>query len=528
MRGSGVSVRTRLAIALAFLGVLAIVPASPAKAQTFATENPVLQAIWEEGRENSHVYDLAQTLMDVVGPRVTGTPGLDRAHLWVEEKYRSWGIEVEQQEYGTWEGWESGLTHVDLVAPRRTSLVAHTLAWSPGTDGVVEAPVVILPEVDSPAEFREWVEAEVPGAFVLTSFPQPTCRPDEYWERHGSEASVQAMRDDRESRQENWQARVAASTVNPPFLPAFFEQAGAAGILMSTWAGSWGTNRVFLSGTRSIPSVDLGCEDYGMLARLAQYGHGPEIRVDLEAEFLGETPTFNTVGMIPGSERPDEYVMLSAHLDTWGGATGATDNGTGTVVMMEAMRILREVYPNPRRTILAGHWGGEEQGLNGSAAFAEDNPEILDGMQILMNQDNGTGRVTEIDMQGFLHAGPYFGRWLAEVPSELAGRIELGIPGLPDDGRSDHASFVCHGLPAFRLGSHEWDYRDYTWHTTRDTFDKIAFEEVEGNAILTAMLAYLASEEPELMSREQRLMPVAGNGERVPWPSCGDPMRAMP
>jgi carboxypeptidase Q len=277
-----------------------------------------------------------------------------------------------------------------------------------------------------------------------------------------------------------------------------------------------------------VPTLDVECEDYGLLARLAENGQGPEIRVNVDAEFLDETPTFNTIAMIRGSERPDEYVLLSAHLDTWSGATGATDNGTGTITMMEAMRILSETYPQPRRTIIVGHWGGEEQGLNGSAAFAEDHPEILEGMQVVMNQDNGTGRIVDIGMQGFLQAGGYFARWLARVPGELSAPVELEIPGLPDEGRSDHASFVCHGVPSFRLGAHEWDYRDYTWHTNRDTFDKISIEEVRGNAILTAMLAYLASEEPELMSREKRELPVVeeDNGQRMQWPECREPMRS--
>src|SRR5690606_33368788 len=132
----------------------------------------------------------------------------------------------------------------------------------------------------------------------------------------------------------------------------------------------------------------------------------------------------------------------------------------------------------PRRTILVGHWGGEEQGLNGSAAFAEDNPEVVEGIQILLNQDNGTGRIAEIGMQGFSEAGPFFERWLARIPAELGREVVIDAPGVPDGGRSDHASFVCHGAPAFRLGSVEWDYREYTWHTTRDTFDKVAIEEV--------------------------------------------------
>jgi len=182
--------------------------------------------------------------------------------------------------------------------------------------------------------------------------------------------------------------------------------------------------------------------------------------------------------------------------------------------MMEAMRILREVYPEPRRTILVGHWSGEEQGLIGSRAFAEDHPEVVAGLQALFNQDNGTGRVTNISMMGFTGVAPYMTQWLERIPPEITQHIELEVPGVPASGGSDHASFLCHGVPAFRLGSHEWDYRTYTWHTNRDTFDKVVFDDVRNNAALVAMLAYLASEEPDLLPRD-RISPQFGG-----WPAC--------
>ena len=521
--------RIHYAAFLALLAIATLVTPAPAEAQTFATDDPVLEAIWDEGINNSQIYRLGQTLMDSVGPRLTGSPGLDAAHDWLIETYGSWGIHAENEQYGTWDQWQHGLSHLDLVEPRRTSLVARPLAWTGGTDGPVEAPVLVLPDVTSSDQFNQWLEAEVDGAVVLLSFPQPTCRPDDYWERHGTSESVEAMETDREERQANWGARFAAAGVNPQQLPLLLEEAGAVAILTSNWAGSWGTNRIFSGSTRSIPMLDVECEHYGKLARLAENEQGPRVQVNVEAEFMGETPTYNTVSRIEGAERPHEYVLLSAHLDTWHGATGATDNGTGTIVMMEAMRILQEVFPQPSRTIMVGHWGGEEQGLNGSAAFAEDNPEVLEGMQLVMNQDNGTGRITDIGMQGFTGAGTFFARWLAKVPNELSRFIDLEIPGLPDEGRSDHASFVCHQVPSFRLGSHEWDYRDYTWHSNRDTFDKLALEEVKWNAVLTAMLAYLAAEDPEVIPRDVRTMPVSPQtGERAEWPTCRTPLREMP
>src|ERR1051325_3670239 len=143
---------------------------------------------------------------------------------------------------------------------------------------------------------------------------------------------------------------------------------------------------------------------------LTESGTIPKISVLTDSKEKGVVPTFNTVAEIKSTVNPNEYVMLSAHFDSWDGGTGATDNGTGTLVMMEAMRILKKVYPNPKRTILVGHWGSEEQGLNGSRAFVEDHPDIVQNLQALFNQDNGTGRVINISGQGFLHSYDFIGR----------------------------------------------------------------------------------------------------------------------
>ena len=170
-----------------------------------------------------------------------------------------------------------------------------------------------------------------------------------------------------------------------------------------------------------------------MLYRLAEYGDKPEIKVIAESTELGEVPTFNTIAEIKGSEKPEEYVILSAHFDSWDGATGATDNGTGSIVMMETMRILKKLYPNPKRTILVGHWGSEEQGLNGSRAFVKDNPEIVKNVQALFNQDNGTGRVVNISGNGFLNSYDYIGDWLYEVPEDVSKHIETNSRELREE-----------------------------------------------------------------------------------------------
>lgn len=286
-------------------------------------------------------------------------------------------------------------------------------------------------------------------------------------------------------------------------------------------------DKIFSSPTTGIPGVHLSCEDYGLVTRLAERGQSPRIRIDAQAEFLGEVPAFNVVGTIPGTELPDEYVLLSAHLDSWDGASGATDNGTGTVMMLEAMRILKAAYPNPRRTIMVGHWGGEEQGLIGSAAFVADNPEVVDGLQAAFNQDNGTWRIDYIRMQGFTGAGAHFGRWFSKMPVEITGQIELDIPGVPETGGSDHMSFICKPVPGFRLQSNYPDYRQYTWHTNRDTFDKVVFADLRNNATLAAMLAYQASEDPERVPADTRVLPTdPRTGQPGQWPQCRPPRRS--
>jgi len=217
--------------------------------------------------------------------------------------------------------------------------------------------------------------------------------------------------------------------------------------------------------------------------------------------------------------------MLSAHFDSWDGATGATDNGTGVITMMEVMRILKKVYPNPKRTILVGLWGSEEQGLNGSRAFVEDHPETLDKIQVLFNQDNGTGRIAQLSGQGFVDSYEYLVRWMAEVPRPITREIETNFPGNPGGGGSDYASFVAAGVPAFSLSSLSWSYYNYTWHTNLDTYDKIVFEEVKNNAIMTAILVYMACEEPELVSRKRRVPMNQRGGQPAFWPVPRSPNR---
>jgi carboxypeptidase Q len=482
--------------------------------------DPVIGEILEEGMDRSRVYPLAQVLLDSIGPRLTGTPQLAAAQEWLVSLYRSWGVEARNERYGTWKGWERGVTHVDLIRPRVVTLDAMLVGWSPGTDGAVEAEVVSLPPYDDREAIDRWRE-RVAGRFVLGSFPEPTCRPTDRWEAFGGPDAAAALESRRDSAEVEWQRRLEGIRQSPGSLAEWLEEAGAAGLLTSSWTGAYGARRVFGATTDRMPVLSVSCEDYGLLHRLADHDQGPVIRVDARSRELGEVPAMNTIATIPGTERPDEYVLLSAHLDSWDGAQGATDNGSGTIVMAEAMRLLRTAYPAPRRTIVVAHWGGEEQGLNGSRAFAADHPEVVRGLQALLNQDNGTGRVTAVGMQGLTDAGAHFRRWLEPVPDRVAG-LDIDDPGTPGSGGSDYAAFTCSGAPSFGLRSESWDYGRYTWHTNLDTLDKLAFDNIRDNAVLVAMLAYMASEDPEFIARERvaRLPADRRTGEPRSWPEC--------
>ncbi|MUP44977.1 M20/M25/M40 family metallo-hydrolase [Gramella sp. BOM4] len=491
------------------------------------TQKQTVEDIIQEAEKNSQLEKLAHELLDVVGPRLVGTPQMNNAHDWAVKKYQDWGISAEKEQWGKWKGWERGITHVDMISPRIQSLEARQLAWSPSTGkNGVTAEVIIIPEAADSSDFASKLQ-QVKGKFVMISMPQPTGRPDDNWEEWATPESFEKMKKDRDSLEKQWDARLEKTGLGYRDLPAALEKAGAAGIVTSRWSRGFGVNKVFSASTKKIPTIDVSLEDYGMLYRLAEYGDKPTIKVVAESKELGEVPTFNTIAKIEGTEKPEEYVILSAHFDSWDGATGATDNGTGTLVMMEAMRILKKMYPNPKRTIMVGHWGSEEQGLNGSRAFVKDHPEIVQNMQVLFNQDNGTGRVVNISGNGFLHAYDYLGEWLYEVPEEVTTHIETEFPGTPGRGGSDYASFVAAGAPAFNLSSLSWDYWNYTWHTNRDTYDKIVFDDVINNVILTAILAYMASEDPERTSREKINLPVSRrSGEQMTWPEPRDAERA--
>ncbi|HEY4955682.1 MAG TPA: M20/M25/M40 family metallo-hydrolase [Gemmatimonadaceae bacterium] len=499
-------IRKNLIIAATLIAVMPGVVLSQQPAQP--ASDPVIARIRAIGMDSSMTERLAEQLFDSVGPRLTGSPDAKRGNDWLVRTYKSWGIDARNEKVGTWRGWRRGYSHIDLIAPRVRSLEGTMLGYSPGTGKRdLMSTTVILPRFTDSAEFVKWLPS-AKGKFVLVSAPQPTCRPSEDWQQSALPESKARMDSLRAAVRAEWSGRNVRGTgyslaIGTGELGMRLEKAGVAAVITSRPKDAWGTIEIFETYNTKAPAIALSCEDYGLVYRLTANGQHPRITMNLDAQLLGELPSYNTIAMIRGTEKPDEYVMLSAHFDSWDGSSGATDNGTGTLTMMEAMRILRQVYPRPKRTILVGHWTGEEEGEVGSKAFTEDHPEVLKGLQALFNQDNGTGRVASLGAGGLPNAAEHIGRWLAVIPTDFSGALSFRGTSFPAGGGSDDFSFGCNGLPAFGLNSLNWNYFNYTWHTNRDTYDKIVFDDLKWNATLTAMLAYLASEDPTLITRER-------------------------
>jgi len=484
--------------------------------------DPMLLRIMEEGMQRSQAGALAQVLTDSIGPRLTGSPGFTAAGDWLVRKYGEWGITAKQEQWGTWNSFQRGVTHVDLVTPRRRTLEATMLAWSPATAGPVTGDAVVLPQLDGAAAYHTWLMA-TRGKFVLINAPQLSCRSPQQLAEYGTPSTLTALRNAQDSLRVSFNQR----NVSAPGLQDSLKAYGAAGVVTFGWSNYPGVNKIFGSPRQQVPTFEMSCEDYGLVHRLATNRQSPTLRVNIESTFLGEQPVSNTVAEIRGSgPKAREFVMLSAHMDSWEASSGATDNATGTVTMLEAMRILKQVGYTPKRTIIAGHWGGEEQGLNGSRSYVQDHPEVVRNLHALFNQDNGTGRIVSLSASGLVSADTVLRTYLGQLPSDFTQWIRYGGVGSPGSGGTDHVSFVCAGAPGFNLGALGWDYGSTTWHTNRDTYDKIVVDDLKHNATLAAMMIYLASEDPTLMRRIKRdPLPGGPGGNAGTWPVCVDGTR---
>src|SRR6056300_613041 len=211
----------------------------------FAQEQSTIEDIIKEDQENSQLENLAQELLDGIGPRLVGTPQMKNAHDWAVEKYKQWGIQARNESFGNWRGWERGISHIDMLQPRVQSLRGTQLAWSPSTSKKgVTAEIIILPNVTSPEEFKSWLP-NVEGKIVLISRMEPTGRPDYNWEKFATEDSFEKMKTERDSLYKKWSANLKNTGYNSRSIAKALEESGAVGLISSYWSRGFGTSKIF-------------------------------------------------------------------------------------------------------------------------------------------------------------------------------------------------------------------------------------------------------------------------------------------
>lgn len=501
------------------LSLLAINLTAIAQNNFQQNKETIYKNIINEVEKDNQLETLANELLDEIGPRLVGSPEMLQAHNWVVNTYKKWNISAENVAYGEWKAWQRGTTQIEMTYPRIKSIDGMQLAWNAPTKKAVEAEVVAMPFFKSKEEFERWANS-VKGKIVLISQYQKSGRPESQWKEYATDEDFTQYKQQKVDEASAWNNSIKASGKTLREMVGYLESKGTAGFIQSFNTGIMGSNRIFYSFANNTPMVDVSLEDYGLLYRLAVNGKKPKIKINTQSKNLGTAKTYNTIATIPGKAKANEYVMLSAHLDSWDGAQGATDNGTGTILMMEVARLIQKYAPNNDRTIVIGHWGSEEQGLNGSRAYVMDHPTEVQKIKVLFNQDSGTGRINYIGGQGFTNAYDYLGGWLQNVPENIRKHIKTDYPGMPQTGGTDNASFIAAGIPAFNLGTQNWDYGQYTWHTNRDTYDKIVFEELEKNVITTTILTLEAANDPKEISSEKRILP-----SNIEWPTLKEPRR---
>lgn len=491
----------------------------------------VVARIREEGFQRSQVMSLAWYLSDVVGPRLTGSPGMRRAERWAKATMDSLGLSNTTIEpfgpHGV--GWSNEYTSLHLLAPSYQPLIGYPQAFTPGTAGKVTGAGQIV-AIRNAADLDRY-RGKLRGAIVLAT--APVAAPSRFtadaerWSADSlsrMERATIAARYGIDGVEYAWdsvqktfapvgsRARLA---VSPEAILAFYKAEGVAAVLE---AGAGGDGTVFLvgrAGSRqdrshsgvlgSPPVISLAAEHYNRLYRLAERGIPPRLELEVRNQLdTTETRGFNILGDLPGTDLADQLVMVGGHLDSWHAATGATDNAAGCAVVLEAIRILKAIGVRPRRTIRVGLWSYEEGGVVGSRSYVANyfgdqrgKTPFYDKLSVYFNVDNGTGQFRGVYLQGNERVRPIFAEWMKPF-------ADLGMSTLTINNAFgvDIIGFDGAGLPAFQFIQDPIAYETRTHHSNMDVYDKLLPEDLRRNAVILASFLYHAAMRDELLPRE--------------------------
>ncbi|MBI4873243.1 MAG: M20/M25/M40 family metallo-hydrolase [Acidobacteria bacterium] len=487
--------------------------------------------IRNEAFENSKVMDHAFYLSELYGPRLTGSPNYQAAGDWAVKRLNEWGLESVHRE--TWpfgRGWQASRCVVQMVAPQGVTMIGVAGPWTPGTNGPVKSEAVYAPmpggfdsATDAADRYIEKHKGKLKGKIVLVSQPaeiaQETRPISRRWTDEDLAAELKAPEPGAGGRPSRGGGGFRSQTQK---LMQFYKDEGVAA-LVAAGRGQGGTLLSFLGGSRDVkeplppPIAAVAAEHYNRMARLAQHGIPLQLEVDVEAKLVDQTvESFNVLAEIPGGRKRDEVVMIGAHLDSTSAATGAADDGAGSAIMMEAMRILKALDLKMDRTVRLALWGGEEQGLLGSREYvkqhfgdsggAELKPEHAK-LSLYLNVDYGGGKIRGIYLNGNDMAKPVFDDWFA--PLRDLGVSVATTRRLPMGG-SDHMSFEAAGLPGFMMFQDPLDYFARV-HSNMDAYDRLQPADMKQAAAVIATLVYHAANREELLPRKPQPKPAASS-----------------
>ena len=452
-------------------------PPATSQAMAIHTDSATVAKIIDEGQHRSHIREDLAYLTDVIGPRLTGSPAMRRANDWVAAKLREYGADsVSLEGYPFGVSWQRGPLTMRQLLPNQRWLEATSWAWAPGTSGPKAGKVLYVDARDR-ADYERRFAPNVHGAWVMLSPPAPLHSPDAPSARDS--ARVDSLR--RAQRE-------AQRAIDPAFANergALLLRDSVAGLIIDSGKGF---GLFTMSGSPDdispIPQVVVGNETYASFHRLLLAGEQVRVEVDAANTFGRDTLTqYNTIGEIRGSEKPDEVVIIGAHLDSWDIATGATDNATGSMAVLEAARLLGTLKAagiRPRRTIRFAFFSGEEQGMYGSQYYVLRHRTEIPTTQAVLVLDNGTGKIRGIALSRWEDLGATWRTMVAPLQSLGTIVVHSGTKT-----GTDHMPFLEVGVPAFNYEQY-WRGYDWTWHTQVDVLDHTVPEDVEQAAIVMA------------------------------------------
>jgi carboxypeptidase Q len=500
----------------------------------YTAPKETIDRIREEGMgKNSQVMQILSYMTDVIGPRLTNSPGMKRANEWTRDEMKKWGMQNAHLEaWGPFgRGWSLKDFDAEVIAPQPFSVIAYPKAWSPSTKGAVTSEVVWL-DAKTEADLAKY-KGQLKGKIVLASPIRPLKAEEKALSHRLSEEALAKLANEPAKDANQFTPEVLKNIVEnfinkPARRMKFLMDEGAAVMIDNSQGGSGGT--VFVQGANlnlevtkelktiedlfsspafqpqrkeyeanMMPQATMATEDYNRLVRMIQQGVKPQMTVKIDAQYHDEDLMgYNTIAEIPGTDPQlkDEIVMLGGHLDSWHASTGATDNAAGCAAVMEAARIIMASGLKPRRTIRVALWSGEEQGLYGSTEYVKKhfgemkNGAVAKGkdyekLSAYYNLDNGTGKIRGVYLQGNSAVRPIFEAWLSPFKDLGAATLTLS-----STGGTDHLPFDAIGLPGFQFSQDVIEYDTRTHHSNQDNYDRIQADDMKQAATILAAFVY--------------------------------------